>query len=97
MACMKRIAALAVVLILALGLGLLSAPAALGCPNCKEAVAKKGQESALPAGYNYSIYVMMSAPFVVAAALAGLIVVAARRVSSARSRALSSSPSSSSP
>lgn len=56
----------------------LSAPAAWACPMCAEATPPDGGRRTAEA-YARSIYLLMSAPFVLTGAWAGGLVLAARR------------------
>ncbi len=49
--------------VLALALGLMLAPAASACPNCKEALASQPSDAALWAnGFSWSILLMLGVP-----------------------------------
>lgn len=60
---------------LLVGLFLLGTSALWACPACKEAVAEasKGGSSGLAQGYQWSIFTMLSVPYLLIAGVAGLL------------------------
>jgi len=56
----------------AIGLLLFFAPSAYACPLCKDAVAKIGTIW-VSLGFNWSIFFMLSVPFVLIAAFTGVL------------------------